>query len=563
MKRNSARPMLIDKSQEFEQLMVARVRLTLALSGLLIIYIDPAEPDRLVAVTYATLVLYSVYSLLIYWLTQKRHPSIMSGSIWAFWMDLGWYALLISLSNGTNSLFFFGFLFAIIAASFSRGLRVGLLVSLISAVIFTAIGVVNYSHDLGFELNRFLIRPVYLLTLGYMIAYWGGFEAKLKRRLTLLKDISRLSNPRFGVDRTIGTILEKLKAFYQANSCLLVIKAPVTSGYKVYRTTDDGTEPTVIAEPLTEKQSSQLLALPDELIAAYNDFSGIWRVWKKSYYSSDVINQQPHSIIEEQCEILAAYFDCSSFITVPMNYRFESYGRIYITAQQAYDEEDANFLRQVVENFLPVIDNIRLIDHLASDAAEVERQRIATDIHDSVIQPYVGLKIGIAALKRKIDSDSPIASEDIDRLLKMTETGIKDLRQYISSLRSAGESDDGLISAIKRFISKFTEVTGIKVQVEVNNAIQVNDRLAAEILQMIAEGLSNIRRHTHSLSATISIKSQADVFRLEIENDFEKEAPWVAFTPRSIKARAESLGGRAIVKQNKEGNTLVLVEIPL
>jgi hypothetical protein len=71
---------------------------------------------------------------------------------------------------------------------------------------------------------------VYLLVLGYMIAYWGGNEIKLKRRLKLLKEINLLANPRFGVSETIGALLERLRALYQADDCWLIISDVVALG---------------------------------------------------------------------------------------------------------------------------------------------------------------------------------------------------------------------------------------------------------------------------------------------------------------------------------------------
>jgi signal transduction histidine kinase len=79
-------------------------------------------------------------------------------------------------------------------------------------------------------------------------------------------------------------------------------------------------------------------------------------------------------------------------------------GRVFMgTARQArFDIEDATFLLQAMDQVLPVIENIRLVDRLASGAAEEERRRIARSVHDRVIQPYLGLQIGIKALQREL-----------------------------------------------------------------------------------------------------------------------------------------------------------------
>jgi hypothetical protein len=191
---------------------IAALRILLAVSALLIIYIDPAELNRYVTLTYTTLVCYVLYSVTLYALARRRSPLMPSVRTVSHWADVGWYTLLITLSNGTHSVFFFGFYFAILVASFRWGFASGMRVTLVSAIFFSTIGLLTAPPEPHFELNRFLLRPTYLLVLGFMMAHRGGFEIALKRRLALLNDITTLANLRFGVDRTIGSVMEQLRA---------------------------------------------------------------------------------------------------------------------------------------------------------------------------------------------------------------------------------------------------------------------------------------------------------------------------------------------------------------
>ena len=204
--------------------MISAMRVLLALSALLVIYIDPSEPDRLVFLTYLALVGYAIYSLVLF-LSSVRLGRVLPLQI-LHWLDVAWYVLLVALSSGTNSIFFFFFFFAILVASFGWGFGSGLRVTLVSALLFTIVGYLTAPLEPHFQLNRFLLRPIELLVLGYLIAFWGGLQTRLKARLRLLRRVSLLSNPRFGVERTVQSVLESLRSSYDADSCMLILENP-------------------------------------------------------------------------------------------------------------------------------------------------------------------------------------------------------------------------------------------------------------------------------------------------------------------------------------------------
>src|SRR5262245_58391060 len=84
--------------------MIAALRFVFATAALLIIYIDPSEPDRYVAITYAALVLYVVYSAVLWVCAWRAIPPWVAAT--AHWIDVGWYVTLTGLSSGTNHIFF-------------------------------------------------------------------------------------------------------------------------------------------------------------------------------------------------------------------------------------------------------------------------------------------------------------------------------------------------------------------------------------------------------------------------------------------------------------------------
>ena len=537
--------------------MIRLMRLVLALSALVIIYLDPAEPARLVALTYSALACYCLFSLTLYLLTGRR-PRVRPLRA-AHWIDVGWYLLFILLSGGTSSVFFFFFFFAIMVAAFRWGCAEGLRVTLAAALLFTAVGYASAPAGAGFELNRFLLRPVYLLVLGYMMAYWGGREIVLKRRLALLKEVNRLSNPRFGVDQTIASLMEHVRAFFDADACLLVLRDGPT--HQLRRAERGRADNNVRAEPAPPELFAALMPLPARLAVVFQRADGpVPRAQK--IYAYDLAEGRTATADADACAALADLLECGSFITVPLVLREQLIGRFYLTARRrVYDPSDLEFVRQLVEQLLPTIEHVRLLDRLASEAAGRERTKISHDLHDSTIQPYIGLKLALEGLRRRIPPDTPWARE-VDELIARAAESIGELRGYVHRLRGAGaeQPETALLSAVRQQALRFREFYGIDVEVEAPAGVSVSDRLAAEAFQIVREGLSNIRRHTQARRAQISMRCADDEFVLRITNDAAAETN--GFVPRSISERAAALGGAAHVER-RDGQTTVAVVIPL
>lgn len=554
---------MIMENQTIESLderLVNFTRFVLALSALIIIYVDPSEPDRFVDITYTTLAFYTVYSAFVFFLSRRRRSVFRDVPL--YWIDVAWYLVLISLSSGTNSLFFFFFFFIILVASFSSGYKAGLKVTIVSAILFLTVG--YYSTPGPIEPNRFLLRAVYLASIGYLMAYWGGSETTHKRRLALLKDVSRLSNPRFGVDQTIGSIMSKLNDFYDADTCLVINTGPVADAHILRRVDRQHSELTSRVEVGAEV--AQLLSWAPEWAVTWHGRSG--NRWFRTSACSIYNFSSGERLKGVNCETHAAIADLlgtDGFVTIPIYQRNNFTGRLYLTSKRRhFYSSDVDFLRQLMDQVMPMIDNIQLVDKLASQASEFERQRISRDIHDSAIQPYIGLKLGLDALLRTAAPDDPLAG-GLAELAERTESVIKDLRTYVGDLqgKTAGLRPNVLASAVERQAKQLGEFYGIEVDVKIANDLNINDRLAAELFQIVREGLSNIKRHTDSMTARVSMACVNGDMVLDIENASRGDDNHDRFIPRSITERAAALGGRVAVNVDDTERTTVSVVIPI
>ncbi|MBI4206840.1 MAG: hypothetical protein HY527_17605 [Betaproteobacteria bacterium] len=544
--------------------MLALTRCVLAFTALAIIWIDPSEPQRLVELTYASLGAYCLYAALLAIVSHRLEwPAPKRGFHWA---DIFFYAYLVALSEGTSSIFFQFFFFAILVASFFWGFREGIAVTLVSLVLFTTVGWLASPGGADFELNRMLTRGVYLFVFGYLLAYWGGFERLLKRRLHLLQEINNVWNPRFGVDHVIGSNLDRLLEFYDASVCVLVLRRPTTPpGFLMYSASRRKPEQSTTPSAITEGAAGALMSLPETIGAFYHDPAGSWRHQYHGYAAYEIDTRARTNAFLGECAALANLLDTRAFMTAPYVQRDGTTGRIYLTSERGgFTHSDLDFLAQVSGAMSTVVENMYLMEELISRAAEHERLAISRDLHDTTIQPYIGLKLALDALQREAGAASPVAQR-ISELIEMTGMTIRDLRDYAETLKEkTAMPGEFLAAAVKRQTERLGRFYGIDVEVKSDISSQLKGRIAAEAFQIISEGLSNVLRHSAAKSAFVSILCENSSLLLKIGNETRDGLPGAEnFTPRSIHERTKALGGTTFVEQGPDGYTVVHVTIPM
>jgi signal transduction histidine kinase len=539
--------------------MIAAMRLVLAVLALLVIFLDPTVVAPNISVPLTILSGYLFYSAFLYVLARQGQGGPLAA--FAHWVDVGWYVVLIGFSKGAQSIFFPFFFFAMLTAAFRWGFTTGWRVTIASASLFTIVGFVMGPSSPGGDLSRLLLRPVCLVGLGYMIAYWGGLENILKQRLAFLKEVTTLSNPRFGIDRMTQSLLERLRAFYDADVCLLGMLDLFTATSKSYAALRHGAPAQAEAEEVSRKLLARLSILPEQYAWVVQRRRRLWPPWHTcpALAGYDMTTGERLPSTAEICTLLS-----EPSITVPVSYRGVTLGRLYLAAPHptAFAQHDIAFLLQVMEHTMPSLENIRLVDRLASDAAEAERHRIARDIHDSIIQPYIGLQMGLEATRQKLLAGRGSVLPDMEFLLELTTLGIADLRRYVHGLKDGVEPEDGLLPAMQRYVKKFADATGMTIEIETAGKIPMNDRLAAEVFQMFVEGLSNVRRHSTSTWARVHLACHENLLTLRIDNTASSDTS-ACFMPRSLSERAAALGGTVQVSSLAARVTAVLITIPL
>ena len=538
--------------------LVNRMRLTISISILMAVLINPSGLSTTQKFTWFVFIGFFFHSVLLNVLTFIDHP--ITRTVLPHRIDVLWFALIVAFTGSIESFFFLIFFFSILTSSFRWGCVEGAKVTIASALLFVSCGLIFSEKN---DLPLLLLRATFLLTIGYVSVYWGESKVRLMNQLVLLREVSRLSNPRFGVTKTVANILDKTRRFYGATSCILVMQDKENGSYFLRTANEKNDFQPSTSDPIDSEMASLLLTQSHDLLISYSrpasKFIGLFLTAPRAYDCTK------HCWIKEEGntnKTLTELVGARSFMSTPVSFRKQR-GRLYVISNGGiFSREDALFLNNIVTQSFPVVDSIECLDKMASEAAFEERQRMSLDIHDRTIQPYIGLKLALNAIKNKASIDNPLVP-DIDKLARMAEGVITDLRNYAVTFKTVVQQDRSMFhAALQKESKRITELYGIEISMALENKLELNDRLAVELLQFVHEGLSNICRHTLSQHGAVTLKHVNGWVTLLIKNA-SPVLPTVSFLPKSIHQRAIQLGGNVEVMQELDGTTVVHIEIPV
>ncbi|BEP42577.1 sensor histidine kinase [Variovorax sp. V15] len=547
-----------------DALMVSRMRLVLSVSALLAVVVDAGDHRNHVdGAVWLAFCGYVLHSLLVYACTRMGRPYFQGKVI--HWSDVLWFTLIIFVTDGVQSLFFLFYFFAILTSAFRWGFEEGARVTVASVASFAACGLATST---GNDAPQLLMRSTFLLALGHMIVHWGGSKLGLQRRLALLGDVSQLSNPRFGAGRTIARTMERTLAFFRASHCILLTRDTATGNWVLRTLRKNDACEHVSVETIGRIAESPLMALPADHTVLSNRLP--WPL-NRLYAQSHVFEAGAADgwrVEDEEgarrCEAITAMLEARAFISAPLPMRLGE-GRVFVSSRDGlFNKSDALFLTHLMEQIFPIIETIEVLDRMASEAATAERLKFALNLHDTAVQPYIGLRMGLCALRKKATADNPL-SDDLEKLASVADGVIADLRRYAGEVRQGSNSSPGglVLPQLHRQAARIKGLYGIDIAVDVDGPLHLDDRMTAEVLQMVGEGLNNICKHTQARHGSVRLACRNGRLHVRIENEADGEESFTRFRPHSITERAAALGGRAQVRQCDSGGTAVLVEIPI
>jgi PAS domain S-box-containing protein len=215
----------------------------------------------------------------------------------------------------------------------------------------------------------------------------------------------------------------------------------------------------------------------------------------------------------------------------------------------------------------------RLLEQQRELAISREKVKTARDLHDKLGQVFGFINVQAQAIKRELsNSGVDIASGKIDRLVEVTQSAHRDMREFIQSVKTATGDEKKLVDALKEEAEEFQKQSGIEIQVDIPDELPVgclNRDNQTQLINIVKEAFNNIRKHAQAnrVFVAVSVADNRMLVRVTdngsgFDIDGYMRKPLSGLGLNIMKERAQEMGGNLDIDSSLGNGTRIMLSIP-
>jgi signal transduction histidine kinase len=258
----------------------------------------------------------------------------------------------------------------------------------------------------------------------------------------------------------------------------------------------------------------------------------------------------------------------TSFLGVPIAVRGEVFGNLYLCDKingELFDEADLELTVGLASAAGVAIQNARLHAKVAEFATIADRERIARDLHDTVIQRLFAVGLSLQTTIRLIEDHN--ARHRLSQAVDDLDNTVRDIRAAIFELRTAEAAGLSLRHRVLDVCAEYERLLGFEPVVRFAGPIDtaVTDPLSDDIVAVVRESLSNVAKHAIASSVEVLVRAGGDGVIVSVTDDGVGSAaegpPGRGLV--NLAQRATQHGGSFATRNNDNSGTSAVWAVPL
>jgi len=233
-----------------------------------------------------------------------------------------------------------------------------------------------------------------------------------------------------------------------------------------------------------------------------------------------------------------------------------------------FSQEDQNVLEMFANQAAIAIENAQLYRQNQQIAILQERERFGMDLHDGVIQSIYAIGLMLDDSRHRADEDFSLTRQGIDAAIVGLNQVIRDIRSYIHDLRTHQFQSRNLQQGLEELAREVLTYSALAIELDIapDALRRVTPQQTKDILQIVREALSNIRKHAHATHVEVRFASGDAALELSITDDGVGLPPGDlddrGYGLHNMRERAQRLQGNLTAQPRPGGGTCIHVSIP-
>ena len=550
------------------ELLVAWARVALALVLVVSNYLAPIEPAEHIALVNGLLLAYAIYSGSVLALLRLRTGAGSSLGPILHGLDLSWAVLLTLWTEGPDSHLFLLFVFAVLAAAYRWGLGETLVTAftaIILLVVETSSVARQYTHT-PFHLNYFLIRTLQLALFGLVVGLLSEREKTLRLRAVAISRVMRMVRFEGGSFASMHGALDELRALFGSERVLLAVEESLGGRLFLWATLSREQErriPFGRTELDPSKRGVYFFGVPD----LADVWGGTWRPAARTaeapaLMALDAEGRRVEVEVKVPGEFVAEH-SCRSLICVSEVPGADRHGRLFLVnpSTRADAESSLTLLQAIVRQVGPALENLFIADRLRTRIEEMERSRVARELHDGVVQSLIGLEMQLDVARRDAERNPALIAKSLEHIQGLLRHEILNLRDLMQQLRPIRVDSGSLTGFLSTAVDRFRRNTAIDASfVSEVDEVELAPRACRELVRVVEEALVNVRKHSGARKVIVRLGRRDGELNLTIHDD-GRGFPFMGrlaledldrhhVGPLVIKERVRSIGGTLSIESD-------------
>ena len=257
-----------------------------------------------------------------------------------------------------------------------------------------------------------------------------------------------------------------------------------------------------------------------------------------------------------------------TFLGVPVRVGDRIFGNLYLTEKPGgFTVEDETITELLAVTAGAAVATLRLQERLRRAALQEDRERIARDLHDSIIQDLFAIGLGLQTAVGHIDQDTQTVQTRITDAVDRLDETIFSLRRYIFDLRPPVWARPSMSTEIRRLVTDLSEPYGIEVGVDVDCPPDTPEPpLSDHVVAVVKESVSNALRHAQARTIDVRVACDGTRVLVNVADDgagFDPDAEHGGLGLRNLARRVGAVGGEYVLDTAPGKGTVVTVWFPL